>query len=230
MASSIPPVPDPRTGNTRELLLDAAEELFGHKGYAATSLRELTTAAGTNLAAVNYHFGGKEGLCKATLARRIGPINAERLRRLDALQGRSRTVEAIVRAFLEPPLRATENAEDPSPGTRLCRLFGRISVEQLPFLGDFMTEQFQAIGQRFASELGSTAKRLPVSTTWWRMFFVVGAMAHTLQGAESWATLSDGHCNPDDVDQMIEELVAFAVGGIKASAPKTHSPRRGGRK
>lgn len=47
---------------TRERLLNEAERLFAGKGYDAVSLREITTAAGTHLAAVNYHFGSKENL------------------------------------------------------------------------------------------------------------------------------------------------------------------------
>ena len=39
---------------TRERILAAAEQLFGEQGFAATSLRAVTSAAGVNLAAVNY--------------------------------------------------------------------------------------------------------------------------------------------------------------------------------
>ena len=43
-------------------LLDAAERLFSDQGFESTSLRQITTEAGANLAAVNYHFGSKENL------------------------------------------------------------------------------------------------------------------------------------------------------------------------
>lgn len=208
---------------TRDLLLDAAEELFGEHGYAATSLRRLTTAAGANLAAVNYHFGGKEGLAKAVLERRIAPINAERMQRLDAMAQKRVTVAMIVRAFVEPPLRAVGSASGDrgvSPGSRLCRVFGRISVEQPPFLREFLGVQFGEVGRRFAAALEEVSPGLTTATTWWRLHFVVGAMAHTLQNAAALTHLSGGRCNPDDVDQLIEELVAFAVGGLKARAPR----------
>ncbi|MBU4276083.1 MAG: TetR/AcrR family transcriptional regulator [Proteobacteria bacterium] len=51
-----------QTDPTQERLLDEAERLFANKGYDAVSLREITAAAGTHLAAVNYHFGSKENL------------------------------------------------------------------------------------------------------------------------------------------------------------------------
>jgi len=227
-ASGRQPPRDSGESTTRESLLDAGEELFGEHGYAATSLRQLTTAAGANLAAVNYHFGGKEGLAKAVLARRIEPINQERLRRLDALRGRRVTAKAVLRAFIEPPLRAegcAVNAPGPSPAKKLCRVFGRINAEQPPFLRDFLATQFGEGARRFAAELGRSAPTLTTETIWWRLHFVIGAMAHTLQNAPTLARLSDGRCDPDDVDQMIEELVAFAAGGLGATAPKTTKAR-----
>ncbi len=47
---------------TRERLLRAAERLFAKKGYEHTSVRDITEAAGANVAAVNYHFGSKQNL------------------------------------------------------------------------------------------------------------------------------------------------------------------------
>ena len=48
--------------DTRTALLDAAKQLVGERGYAGTSVRELAAAAGTNIGAVNYHFGSREKL------------------------------------------------------------------------------------------------------------------------------------------------------------------------
>lgn len=208
--------------DTKDTILDAAETLFAEQGYAATSLRQLTARAGKNLAAVNYHFGSKEELAKAVLARRIAPINSERLRRLEALSPRRRTVEAIVRAFVEPPLRGGADdgaASGPggTPGTRLCRVFGRVSVEQPPFLRSFLAQQFRTVGRRFESALAAALPGHGAATLWWRLHFVVGSMAHTLQNSAALAHLTKGLCDADDVDALIEHLVAFAVGGLSAA-------------
>lgn len=48
--------------DTKSALLQAAQELVLERGYAGTSVRELAAAAGTNLGAVNYHFGSREKL------------------------------------------------------------------------------------------------------------------------------------------------------------------------
>lgn len=55
----------PRPGDrnpTRDALVEAALYLFGQKGFSAASTREIAARAGANVAAIAYHFGGKEGL------------------------------------------------------------------------------------------------------------------------------------------------------------------------
>ncbi|HWH31408.1 MAG TPA: TetR family transcriptional regulator, partial [Egibacteraceae bacterium] len=59
-----------RGDQTRERLLDAAEELMAERGVHGPSLAEITTRAGQrNNSALSYHFGGREGLLRALAAR-----------------------------------------------------------------------------------------------------------------------------------------------------------------
>ena len=69
--------------DTKTLILDTAERLFSEHGIDAVSLRAITTEAGVNLAAINYHFRSKDLLVKEVFARRIRPLNEERLVLLD---------------------------------------------------------------------------------------------------------------------------------------------------
>src|SRR5437588_7481375 len=50
------------TDATQQRLLEAAEEVFAAKGFKAASIREISTKAGANVAAINYYFGDKERL------------------------------------------------------------------------------------------------------------------------------------------------------------------------
>lgn len=97
------PAPD----NTRERLLIQAELLFSRKGFAAVSVREITSAADTNLAAVNYHFGNKMNLYLSVFKERWVP-RAQEIRKFfkNFLSGKnhpdtSDVVRAIATAFLE---------------------------------------------------------------------------------------------------------------------------------
>ncbi|HEY7951721.1 MAG TPA: TetR/AcrR family transcriptional regulator [Solirubrobacteraceae bacterium] len=52
---------------TKTALLDAAKQLILEQGYAGTSVRDIAAASGTNLSAVNYHFGSREKLLNQAL-------------------------------------------------------------------------------------------------------------------------------------------------------------------
>lgn len=55
------------TLTTRERLLDVAGQAFADLGFRDTTIREICTRAGANVAAINYHFGDKERLYAAVL-------------------------------------------------------------------------------------------------------------------------------------------------------------------
>jgi TetR/AcrR family transcriptional regulator, regulator of cefoperazone and chloramphenicol sensitivity len=67
--------------STPQALIAAALHLFGHRGYEGTSTRAIAERAGTNVASIGYHFGGKEGLrmaCARAIAARVsGVVDAE---------------------------------------------------------------------------------------------------------------------------------------------------------
>ena len=72
---------------SRARLLDAAGKLFAERGYASVSTRALAKAGETNLSAIGYHFGGKEGLYRAVLRQLVAdtePIIVPAITGLDA--------------------------------------------------------------------------------------------------------------------------------------------------
>lgn len=74
---------------TRDRLLDEAETLFARAGIAAVTTREIVEAAEQrNTSAVSYHFGSREGLLLAILARRGAPIDQQRDALRDQLDDR----------------------------------------------------------------------------------------------------------------------------------------------
>ena len=99
---------------TRDLLLDEAEDLFAQRGYHAVSVREITKAAESNLAAVNYHFGNKQNLYLEVFRSRWMPRASQIQQSFrQALKNNGNptpnmVVQYFARAFLEGPMSTDE--------------------------------------------------------------------------------------------------------------------------
>ena len=92
--------------NTQASLIKAGLHLFGHKGYEGTSTRELAAHAKTNIASINYHFGGKAGLrtaCTMAVTGRLSDVldNAGILEAPETAEDAANQIERLVRAFVE---------------------------------------------------------------------------------------------------------------------------------
>ncbi|HEY1738069.1 MAG TPA: helix-turn-helix domain-containing protein [Acidimicrobiia bacterium] len=89
---------------TRENILDAAERLFAERGVPAVSMREIRIASGAkNTAAVQFHFGNREGLLEALIARHMPDIGARQQELADAARGDDTRalVDVLVRPIVE---------------------------------------------------------------------------------------------------------------------------------
>jgi AcrR family transcriptional regulator len=82
---------------TRDAILDAAEELFSHKGFTATTIKQIGRASATNPALLYYYFGSKESLYRAVIDRLAEQLVA----RGTASLGEARTAEDAVRGIVE---------------------------------------------------------------------------------------------------------------------------------
>lgn len=215
------------TTDTKTLILNAAEILFVEKGFEGASLRAVVARAGVNIAAVHYHFGSKESLIQAVLARRLEPINRERLERLSALRlaDEELVLEDVLRALFEPAIR---NAGCGSPeGNDIARLIGRIFSEPSHALQLFLRDRFREVFDQFTSAFREILTDLPDLDFYWRVHFMLGAMCHTLCDRERPVLLSGGVCDVESHDEVLEQLIAFVAGGLKAQSAgtKRHSQR-----
>jgi len=207
----------PIHSNTRDSLLDSAEALFVAHGLEGASLRAITHRAAANLAAVNYHFGSKEGLVRAVFQRRLGPIQEERLRLLSEEEARDGgTVEGILRAFIAPAMhvKAAWNAESPD----VAKLIGRAFHEPNEEVRNFLMSEFAPLLHRFAAALGRLLPDLPTEEILWRFHFGVGAMSQTLSCGHLLEEYSEGRCSLANTEEVVDRLVRFAAAGFRAPA------------
>jgi AcrR family transcriptional regulator len=212
------PTETPTPSLTRDALLDAAEVLFVEHGLEGASLRAITQRAGANLAAVNYHFGSKEGLVRAVFHRRLAPLQTERLRLLDldeALPGGG-SIEGVLRAFMAPPF---VNLWQTEAGRSISRLFGRIFHEPNDDLRKMLISELEPSIGRFVDALRRHLPELPHDELIWRFHFAVGGMAQTLSCGDLMELFSHGLCTLSDPDDVLERLIRFSAAGLRSPLP-----------
>ena len=109
----------PDNAETRERILLAAEHLFAEQGYDSTSIRDITAEAECNVAAVNYHFGGKDKLYVETFRRLLVDLRDRRISsmRRDMSDVTDPTLEyfleSFANSFLEPLVDGSRGRLDP---------------------------------------------------------------------------------------------------------------------
>jgi AcrR family transcriptional regulator len=204
---------------TRTRILDAAEELFMQHGFEGTSMRLLTTKAGVNLAAVNYHFGSKHALIEAVFRRRLDPMNIARIAELERLEteaaGRPLTPETIIRAFVGPSLRMIEDAK--SGGRNFIRLLGRTYTEPAKAIRALIGQMYAPAMERYKAALERALPQMPRDELVWRMHFMFGTLAYTLAATDTVQLIAG--CKPEDrydARLLEERLTAFLAAGLNA--------------
>ena len=197
--------------DTKSRILDSAEKLFGMNGFEGTSLRDITTAADVNLAAINYHFQSKDSLIDAIVARRIEPVNKKRFELLEAV-GPNPTVEQILTAFMAPVMRVKVDAVVP--------LIGRILSNPELFVERVFHKHLAPVSQRFVEALSKALPELPPSEILWRLHFSVGVLTHTMLWGRIFPKITNGVCDISDREALVDRAVRFVAAGFRAPACK----------
>lgn len=129
------------TAATRQQLLAAGAVVFAARGYREATVREICRQSGSNLAAINYHFGGKDGLYAEVLAESQRSLHV--LPQAGPRHSPQQRLEQFVRVFLERVL--TE-----SPESNHTQLMFREMIEPTQALDRVVSEFIRPA----ATELG----------------------------------------------------------------------------
>lgn len=203
--------------STKERLLDVAERLFAEKGIKETSLRDITNAVGVNCAAVNYHFGSKDGLIHAVITRRLEPLNKKRLRLLESYEveaGKNQvSLERILYAWIAPSIEL--HLKNP----HFMGIAGRIISDPNKELYPFFVPHFEQIFLRFKDSLMRALPSLPERELLLRMLFILGAMIHTWTNYSDLERFSSGPWPQTIGEEMTESLINFCAAGLQAPFP-----------
>jgi AcrR family transcriptional regulator len=211
---------------TRTLILDAAERLYAERGFADVTLRDIVAAAGVNLAAVNYHFGSKDELIAELFVTRGIATNRERLTELKAAEaagGGRADIRDILRALVGPTLRGClgpDNEQSPA-----AHFMIRASIESVPPIRRIKNREIDHL-RKFAAAMRRSLPDCDEADLYWGLHFAL-AMAHqTIRDTERLTKLSEGKCDLDEVDAVIDRIVNASAMTLTARAVTSRTPPR----
>ncbi len=202
------------THETKEQIITVAERLFADKGFAGTTLRSVVNEAGVNLAAVNYHFGSKEELFRAVVARFARPVVEQELSLLSELKAGAElpSVDEILTALLQPSLEILSEGE----GSRLvrARFMGRCRTEPEP-IQSIADQEFAPVTEAFLDLLQRVLPEQSRSQLWWKLDLVIAALIRVLtEAGQPYALLKSNH--PEHIQETTQQLVRFLSPGMRS--------------
>jgi AcrR family transcriptional regulator len=200
--------------HTRAAILTAAERLYADRGFADVTLRDIVASADVNLAAVNYHFGSKDELIAELFVTRSLALNRERLSELRAAEERGggrADIGEVLRALVGPSLRGCLGPD--KQRSAAARFMIRASIESVPPIRKIKNREIDHL-RRFAAAMKRSLPGRDDVEIYWGLHFAL-AMAHqTIRDSERLAKLSEGTCDLDDVEGVVERVVRNAVMGV----------------
>jgi len=194
---------------TREKIIKAASRAFARDGYEGASIRAIVAEAEVNQAAINYHFGSKEGLYRAVLQTALRALMSDD----DAPQSAKLSREAALRRFVRRQLRPMTARDELSD---YVRIFNWETLKPSPVFRKFMAREaapfFAAVTElvrRFLPEK-ATGTQAVVGALW-----LFGQCTVFVRNAEQLASPPFRlEINEQFVDQLADVIARWAAGGI----------------
>jgi AcrR family transcriptional regulator len=203
-----------RDQETRARVLNAAARLFAERGVARVTVRDICRKARANVAAVNYHFGGKDGLYTAVMQSAIGVMQSTTEAARNA--GEGRTPEEKLRAYITVFVqRITGSGRD----TWIHQLMMREIADPTPAL-EMVIEQ--VLGPRMTYLCGTIGKlmgRPAGDARVVRCALSIQSQFHSL----SWnhmlpKAIAGPEAAPQALDEIADHITQFSLGGVRGFA------------
>ncbi len=199
---------------TMQNLLAAARKLFAERGFRRTSVRDIANEAGSNVAAVNYHFGSKENLYREVFrqhklsARERGTAAVNEI--LEE-SGGNPTVESVLEAFS----RASRNARSPSDTRNWMTLIHRELAEPRldPQFG--LKEIIEPLQQILSQAISAACPNLKEKSLQMCIHSFLAQLSHMNNLQVYFADLDSKEIPLLDFDEAIHHIVRFTSAGIK---------------
>jgi len=209
----------PGGDSTREKLLDVAGRVFADRGYYAATVRDICAQAGSNVAAVNYHFRDKLGLYTEVLHRSIKASHVEAMRSAFDQEGPpEKILRAVIRARLEGACRGDLAHQQ-------LRILLHELTQPTPALKRILREVSQPIYERMLKVVGALI-RLPADSDTTRLcaHSIMGQiMLYALAGPLFERVWPEFGLTPERADRIAEHIANFSLAYLREVGGKRRS-------
>jgi len=211
-----------RGADTRTRLLEAATRLFTERGFGKVTIRDISAAAGTNLAAVSYHFRDKAGLYEEVLAlglRFAQELNAETMLPREGHPPEER-LRHYVRQYLPRIIHSERRGwiyrllrhEMTGPTPMATSYVRQAIMPRIEFLIEIVRE---LLGDAASDE---RVRRCVTSIQAQCLFFLPDPFKNMV--ADNWQPDTD-----ERIREMADHITDFSLAGIRATAAARRGPR-----
>jgi len=199
---------------TMQNLLAAARKLFAERGFRSTSVRDIANEAGSNVAAVNYHFGSKENLYREVFrghkvaARERGAAAVEEI--LKETNGRP-SVESVLEAFARGSRKGRKLSE-----TRMWLMLMNRELLEPHLEPQFGFEEIiQPLLQILSRAISAASPDLGAKSMHMCIHSFLAQLAHMDNLQVYLGALDSKEIPMLDFDEAIRHIVNFTSAGIK---------------
>lgn len=202
--------------STKNKILDAAEKLFAIQGFNGTSLREITSQAEVNLAAVNYHFGSKKELIKSVMSRYMNELSPRlELSLVNICEQEDLTLLEVFSAFIDPLLSLNEFKENGT--SNFLQLLGRGYSDSQGFLRWFLTTQYPGVINNFVKAVQKAYPELTAEEMFWRLHFTMGTVVFTMSSSDALIDIAKSDFDKKmDIAGVIKKVIPYVAAGVAA--------------
>lgn len=214
----------------RERILDAAEELFGVRGFYGVTLRDVAAQADADTALLHYYFRGKAELFNTVLARRAEQVNRTRMESLDAYErahGDAMTPHGVVWAYLKPTVEIITRG---GPGMRnYGRVVAKVNSSGATDEFNVSVTPFDPVVHKVISLLKRVRPDCREEDLYWFYHMMSGAISLSLAETGRIDQLSNGRCKSADLETIFDRMASIFAAGFdglgKKGKPAAGAPK-----
>ena len=207
-------------------ILDAAGEVFGRMGYKAATIRAICRTAGVNVAAINYHFGGKQELYRTVVTDLLDRTFSQYP--VDAGIDASSSAEARLGAFIKGALNRLLAPDGLSGYSGKGQLVARELADPSPFVDDlvehFVRPTAAVLLDILSGMLGPQADREEIMRC---QISVIGQCFHYAMARPIVSRLTGlDYAKADMIDNLADHITHFSLAGIEATRRRIAARRQ----